>query len=175
MKRICYVVAASLDGYIAGPNGEFDWIPHDPDVDFAALAGRFDTLVMGRRSFELTLRQGQGGMPGMQVVVLSRTLRAEDYPNVTLVADNAAEAMARLRARPGKDIWLFGGGDTFRSLLSVGLVDTVEVAIVPVLLGGGLPLLPPPAASAKLTLTGHQSYKKSGIVMLEYAVRPAAA
>ena len=62
MKRICYVVAASLDGYIAGPNGEFDWIPHDPDVDFAALAGRFDTLVMGRRSFELTLRQGQGGM-----------------------------------------------------------------------------------------------------------------
>ncbi len=77
--------------------------------------------------------------------------------------------MAALRAEPGKDIWLFGGGSLFRSLLDAGLVDTVEVAIMPVLLGGGIPLLPPPAKQTKLKLTGHKVYK-TGIVSLEYSV-----
>ena len=77
--------------------------------------------------------------------------------------------MTALRAEWGKDIWLFGGGSLFRSLLDAGLVDTVEVAVMPVLLGGGIPLLPPPAERAKLKLTGQKVYK-AGIVLLEYAV-----
>ena len=68
----------------------------------------------------------------------------------------------------GKDIWIFGGGLLFRSFLEAGLVDTVEVAVIPVLLGGGVPLLPAPAERAKLKLTGHKVYG-SGIVLLEYS------
>ena len=84
--------------------------------------------------------------------VFSRTLRQADCPDVT-VSDQPKEALAALRARPGKDIWLFGGGSLFRSLLDLGMVDAVEVAIIPVLLGGGVPLLPHPAKPVELRLT----------------------
>jgi dihydrofolate reductase len=103
-------------------------------------------------------------------VVFSTTLRAEDYPGVTLVRDRAAQAVADLKAAPGKDIWLFGGGDLFRSLASLGLVDAVSVAIVPVLLGGGTPLFPAPAPRLPLKLTSQRVYEKSGIVSLEFDV-----
>src|SRR3954468_20652595 len=120
MRRIRYVVAMSLDGYIAGPNGESDWIIMDPEIDFAALFQEFDTTLLGRRTFEATMQPGSpGGMPGMQTYVFSRTLRQEDHPGVTVVSDQPAEALAALKAKPGKDIWLFGGGELFRSLLDM--------------------------------------------------------
>jgi dihydrofolate reductase len=172
MRRIRYQVATSLDGYIAGPNGEADWIIMDPDIDFRALFAQFDTVLIGRRTFEGMARgkKKAGSMPGMKTLVFSRTLRQRDYPKVTIVAENAEETLNALRAEPGKDIWLFGGGLLFRSLLDAGLVDTVELAVIPVLLGGGIPMLPVPAKQAKLKLTGHKVYK-TGIVSLEYAVK----
>lgn len=171
-RRIRYAVAMSLDGYIAGPNGEADWIIMDPDIDFGYFWDQFDTLLIGRRTFEVMTRgrKKAGATPGMKTLVFSRTLRQSDYPKVTIVAENAAQAVADLRAEPGKDIWLFGGGLLFRSLLEAGLVDTVEVAVVPVLLGGGIPLLPPPAKQTKLKLTSHRVYK-SGIVSLVYSTQ----
>lgn len=174
MRRIRYAVAMSLDGYIAGPEGEADWIIMDPDIDFGALFEQFDTFLLGRRTFEAMGRGGQGGSPGVRTFVFSRTLRQQDYPGVTVVSEGVEETVAALRAEPGKDIWLFGGGSLFRSLLGAGLVDTVEVAIMPVLLGEGIALLPPPAKQTKLKLTGHKVYK-SGIVSLEYSVRETAA
>lgn len=170
MRRIRYAVAASLDGFIAGPNGEADWIITDPEIDFKALFAQFDTFLIGRKTFEVMAHAGQGSTPGMTTLVFSRTLRQSDYPKVTIVADKAEETVAALRKKKGKDIWLFGGGSLFRSLHEAGLVDTVEVAIIPVLLGGGIPLYPPPAPRAKLKLTRHKVYK-TGIVSLEYAVK----
>ena len=171
MRRIRYGVATSLDGYIAGPNGEADWIVMDPEIDFAAIWNEFDTLLMGRRTFEAMGAQGQGSSPGMSTFVFSRTLRQSDHPGVTIVADNVDKTLTALRKKPGKDIWLFGGGSLFRSLLDAGFVDTVEVAIIPVLLGEGIPLLPSPAKQAKLKLTGHKIYAKTGTVSLQYAVK----
>jgi dihydrofolate reductase len=171
VRRVRYQVATSLDGYIAGPNGEFDWIVMDPDVDFAALFAQFDTLVMGRKTFLTTVQQGGGGtMPGVDVVVFSQTLRQADYPDVSIVNTDPAERVRALKATAGKDIWLFGGGELFRTLLAAGLVDTVEPAVVPVLLGDGIPMLPSTASRTKLTLTTHRLYPKSGILLLEYAV-----
>jgi dihydrofolate reductase len=172
VRRVRYQVATSLDGFIAGPKGEADWIIMDPDIDFRALYAQFDAALIGRRTFEvLTGGKKKGGaMPGMKTFVFSRTLRQRDYPKVTIVAENAEETVTALRAESGKDIWLFGGGLLFRSLLDAGLVDTVEVAVMPVLLGGGVPLLPPRAKARKLNLTGHKVYK-TGIVLLEYAVK----
>jgi dihydrofolate reductase len=160
----------TLDGYVAGPNGESDWITIDPEIDFAALTSSFDAMLLGRKTYEAARRLGEGpAMPGMKAYVLSSTLRQSDCPGVT-VSDNARDTVAKLKAAPGKDIWLFGGGSLFRSLLGMGLVDTVEVAIIPVLLGGGIRLLPDPAERAKLKLTKHRIYAKTGTVALEYDV-----
>lgn len=169
MRRVRFSVAMSLDGYIAGPNGESDWIVIDPDIDFRTLMGAFDTLLLGRKTYETTRRHGSGGMPGMQVYVFSRTLRQEDCPGV-VVSDKPAKTLAAIKSTPGKDIWLFGGGLLFRSFLELGLVDSVEVAVIPVLLGDGLPLLPHPAKQAKLRLANHRIYEKTGTVLLEYAL-----
>ena len=172
MRRVRYAVATSLDGYIAGPKGEHDWIVRNPEIDFRDLFNQFDTALLGRRTYEVTLSPGAPPWPPeMSVYVISRTLRQCDHPEVTIVADKLEQTVAALRAKKsGKDIWLFGGGLLFRSLLDVGLVDAVEVAISPVLLGGGLPLLPPPAKQTKLKLTGRKMYR-TGIVSLQYMVK----
>ena len=109
-------------------------------------------------------------MYGKRTIVFSRTMTDPKHPKVEVVADDPAGVVSRLKAEPGKDIWLFGGGNLFRQFLDAGLVDTVEVAIVPVMLGSGIPLLPA-GARASLTLTGHQLYSKTGTVLLEYAVK----
>lgn len=174
MRRIRYSVAMSLDGYIAGPNGENDWIVMDPDIDFDALVGSFDAVLLGRGTYEAARAQGgSGGMPGIAGYVCSRTLRPEDCPGVTVIADAGAELPA-IKAAEGKDIWLFGGGGLFRSLLELNLVDSVEVAIIPVLLGGGVPLFPTPAERATLRLVKSRIYEKTGTASLEYVVVPRA-
>jgi dihydrofolate reductase len=165
-------VASSLDGYIAGPNGEADWIIMDPDIDFGALFAQFDTLLMGRRTYEALVQQGNADTFGMKSFVFSRTLKQSDHPGITIMPEIAKETIAAMKSQPGKDLWLFGGGSLFRAFLDAGLVDTVELAVTPVLLGGGLPFLPSPAQQTKLKLTGHKVYK-TGIVMLEYAVKSA--
>ena len=167
----------SLDGYIADPNGGFDWIVADPDIDFAAIFARYDTLLMGRRTYEVTqsMEGGGGSMSEVTSVVVSRTLNAADHPDVRIVSENWEDAVRELREKPGKDIWLFGGGELFAAMLDAGLVDGVEVAVIPVLLGGGIPFLKPPAKRVSLKLTKHRLYEKSGIVSLEYdVVRPGA-
>ena len=161
----------SLDGYIAGPNGEYDWIVMDPDVDFSEIMSGFDTFLLGRKTFERMLHMGSDGRaaPGNRNIVFSRTLRAADYPQVT-VSDDAETFVAELRKKPGKDICLFGGGELFRSLLGARLVDRIEVGVIPVLLGGGTPLLPAPASRASLVLRKHRVYQKTGTVSLQYDV-----
>ncbi len=176
MRKIVYSVAMSLDGYLAGPNGEADWIVMDPEIDFGALMGRFDTILMGRRTFEATQSMGGGAsMPGVTSVVVSRTLRQEDHPGLSIIAEDVGGAVSRLRARSGKDIWLFGGGSLFRSLLDLGLVDTIEVAVIPVLLGGGIPLLPARSQRSTLRLVSSKAYKTTGTLALEYDVRQKPA
>ena len=167
MRRVRFSVAMSVDGYIAGPNGENDWIAMDPDIDFGGLMGAFDTVLLGRKTYEATRQHGGGGMPGMQAFVFSRSLRQENCQGIT-VSNSPSGALAKLRKAPGKDIWLFGGGELFRSMLEQGLVDSVELAVIPVLLGGGLPLLPHPAKQARLRLANHRIYPKTGTVSLEY-------
>lgn len=173
-RRLRYQVASSLDGFIADENGGYDWIVADPAIDFNALFGQFDTVVMGRKTFDLTSSQGGGAMPGMQVFVFSRTLPAASREGVTITADDPGQVVAALKNQPGRDIWLYGGGVLFRSLLDAGLVDTVEVAVIPVLLGSGVPLVPP-GALAPLTLADYKVLPTSGIVILAYQVGGSTA
>jgi dihydrofolate reductase len=169
MRKIVYSVAMSLDGYVAGPNGEADWITMDPEIDFSSEFNRFDTVLLGRKTYEQVKAMGGGqAMPGVATIVCSRTLKPEDCPGATLIGEGLSDRLRELRAASGKDIWLFGGGVLFRSLLDDELVDEIGVGIMPVLLGGGVPLVPA-GHRAKLRLTKSKIYK-SGIAALEYAV-----
>jgi dihydrofolate reductase len=168
VRRVRYSVAMSLDGFIAGPNGEVDWIIMDPSLDFEALFRQFDTLLIGRRTFEPMQKDRGDTMAGMKTIVFSRTLRQSDYPKV-VVTSKVAETISALRKEPGKDIWLFGGGSLFRSALDAGLIDTVEVAVIPVMLSQGVPLLPAGARSPVLKLIEAKPLP-TGIVLLSYAV-----
>ncbi len=107
--------------------------------------------------------------PDVRSVVISRTMRQADFPDIAIVND-AHPFVAELKTKPGKDIWLWGGGELFHSLLGAGLVDGVDAAVIPVLLGGGIPLLPTPAPRTTLVLRNQRVYEKSGIVGLEYDV-----
>jgi dihydrofolate reductase len=169
MRQVEYSVAMSLDGYIAGPRGESDWILIDPDIDFNAIFARFDAILMGRKTYETTRASEGGSMPGVVCYVFSRTLRQSDCRSVT-VSDNPSQTVSELKKQPGKDIWLFGGGELFRSMLELGLVDRVSIAIIPVLLGGGFRLLPDSPRRAELRLVKHQLYPKTGTMSLEYEV-----
>lgn len=171
MRRLRYQVACSLDGYIAGPAGEFDWIPEEPTFDFDALYSQFDTLLMGRLTYE-AVRDFRDMFRDKRVVVLSRTLRQEEHPEVEIVASDAEARVRALKEESGKDIWLYGGGELFRAMLRARLVDTVEPAVLPIRLGGGVPFLPAPADRVALELRSHTVYP-AGMVLLEYDVHDA--
>lgn len=172
MRPVRYGVASSVDGFIAGPDGQIDWIVLDPEIDFAAMFAQFDTLLIGRRTFTAMAQAGPADpIPGVTSYVFSRTLRQKDHPGVTIINDDAAATVARLREQPGKDIALYGGGGLFRSLLDAGLVDTVELSLIPVLLGQGIPLLPPPYDRVPLKLIRQRVLKTTGTISLEYAIQ----
>jgi dihydrofolate reductase len=133
----------SLDGFIAGPNGEYDWIVAEPTLDLAKQYSGYDTLLIGRRTYELMLELGQTPRSmGMEAVVVSTTLDPSQHADVRIVRENVEQAVAELKAESGKDIWLFGGGALFRAMMDAGLVDAVELGVQPILLGSGVPVIP---------------------------------
>jgi len=170
VRSVCYSVAMSLDGFIAGPKGEYDWIIHDPAVDFGAMLHQFDTLLMGRRTFDLARSQSSLlKSMNMKIVVVSSTLTPAEHKDVTIVNSGVPQAIAALKAETGKAIWLFGGGALFRSLVEASLVDEVSVSVIPVLLGSGVPLMPE-GRRCSLLFQEHKVYP-SGIVWLSYSIQ----
>jgi dihydrofolate reductase len=166
MRKIQYGVAVSLDGYIAGPNGESDWIQMDPEIDFSAIWSQFDTLLMGRRTYEAaTRRLGRAAFAGKATFVFSKQLEAKDHPGVTIVSELTRHWLQALKKQDGKDIWLMGGGELFRKLLDLGEVDSLNITTVPVILGDGTPLISPSYAPTKLALLTHRVYKSGNISM----------
>ena len=98
MRTVKYSVAMSLDGYIATPDGGYDWIIDDPTIDLAAQFKSFDAMLVGRRTYEvMQAAEGSPQMPGMDIYDFSRTLKSEDHPEVTIVSDDAEAAVAALR------------------------------------------------------------------------------
>jgi dihydrofolate reductase len=173
MRQLRYSVAASLDGYIAGSNGEFDWIVIDPEIDFAAMYAGFSGLVMGRRSYDVFVATGGAVGPALPTYVYSRILSAGERDGVIFARDAVSHVRALKQTADDKPLWLWGGGDLFRNLAEAGLVDGVDVAIIPMVLGGGIQLLPSPGPRLPLQLRSHRLYANTGTLFLEYDVRRA--
>ena len=151
----------------------------DPDIDFAALYASFSALVMGRRSYKVFVAEGAPPGPKMPVYVYSRTLPEGTRKGITFARDGAAHVRSLKAANPEakgeKPIWLWGGGELFRQLAEAGEVDGVDVAVLPIVLGGGIQLMPTPGPRLPLRLKSHRLYPKSGTLFLEYDVERAKA
>lgn len=171
MRKVQYGVAVSLDGYISGPNGESDWISIDPEIDFSAIWAQFDTLLMGRKTYEAAIKRlGPSAFGSKAVFVFSTHLESQGHPGVTIVPELTPSWMQSLKSQEGKDIWLMGGGTVFRRLLDMGEVDSISVTIIPILLGDGTPLMPSPYHPTTLMLSTHRHYT-SGIISCTYEIR----
>jgi dihydrofolate reductase len=139
MRKIVAGFAISLDGYMEGPNGEYDWMTAtlDPGHDFSASMKRFDTFLYGRRTYEKVLPFGPS-FAGFSNYVFSTTLK-NAVPPFMLVAGPIDQFVEKLRQKPGKDIALYGGADLLASFLELNLIDEIAMTIIPVVLGSGKP------------------------------------
>lgn len=189
MRRLVYVVGASVDGFIAGPAGEIDFYPVTDDVvallateladtlpahvraqlGVAGAPERFDTVVMGRATYEPALAMGiTSPYAPLRQLVVSRTLGDAPDPEVEIVRDDPVTAVRALKAEPGRDVLLVGGGRLAGALLDE--VDELVVKLYPMVAGAGVPMFTAPFTPTALTLTGTQLLER-GTVVLTYALR----
>lgn len=169
MRKIVLNVAVSLDGYIEGPGGEYDWCFADQDYGMKDFLRRIDALLLGRKTYELTLSMGGEPFPGTAKYVVSNTLTSV-AAWATLVSGDALRRIEALKAAEGKDIWLFGGAELTRALLGAGLLDEMMLAVHPILLGGGKPLFGGGKGRVGLDLIGSRSYS-TGLLQVTYGVK----
>jgi len=174
MRSVIYGAACSLDGFIADAGGGVDWLHFSSDVnDFMkAFWKRVDTVIMGRKTWEVAATQGGGGsMPGIKATyVFSRTLTSISNKKVKLVSTDPGEFVRDLKEQAGKDICVLGGGDFGRSLLAAGVVDEVGVNMHPVLLGSGVPLFLDAGKRIALELIENRTIH-GGCVLATYRVQ----
>jgi dihydrofolate reductase len=169
MRKVILQLAVSLDSYIEGPGGEFDWCFTDDDYGMTDFFKRIDAIFIGRKSYELALSMGGTVPPGFPVLkeyVFSRSLDQVAGDRV-LVKGELADAVARIKKEPGKDIWLFGGASLLTAFINHGLVDEMALAVHPILLGAGKPLFQHIPGRIPLKLVSSKPYP-SGLVMLHY-------
>jgi dihydrofolate reductase len=139
------------------------------DYSMALFFKSIDTAIMGRKTYEEGLRRGGGSFssPGMKSFVFSRSLPCGERDGVTIVKDSPMEFVGTLRKRPGKNIWLMGGGELARDFLKADLVDELYIGMVPVLLGEGIPLFACGFPQREFSLLENKSYSK-GMIALKY-------
>ncbi|RTL57248.1 MAG: dihydrofolate reductase [Sphingobacteriales bacterium] len=171
MRKVILQVAVSLDGFIEDAEGKFDWCFMDDDYGMTEYMKRIDSIVMGRKTYELVLTLGGETMPGFPKVneyIVSTTLSKLEGDRI-LVNGNLDDFITDLKQQPGKDIWLFGGASLTTYFMNNGHVDEIELAVHPILLGSGKPLFQNIDKRIKLTLLKSKPYP-SGLIMLSYAV-----
>lgn len=175
MRKVKLFIATSLDGYIARADGDIDWLFTDADYNYSAFYDSVDTVVMGRKTYDLALSFGEYPYTGKAAFVFSRTRSGAD-DHATFVSGAPAALVERLRAAPGRDIWLVGGGELTRDFAEADLIDELVISIHPRLIGRGIPLFPAwrRDGDVALEMVESQSFP-SGLVQIRYqrAARPS--
>ena len=168
MRKLILGVAVSLDGFIEGPNGEYDWCFIDPDYSLKDFFKRIDTIFVGRKTYEMSseMEGGGAGFPKFKQYIFSTTLdKVKD--GATLIRGNIKTEVEKIKNEKGKDIWLFGGASLTTSLINLELVDELSLAVYPILLGGGKPLFNNIKDRINLILADTKTYS-TGLVSLTY-------
>jgi dihydrofolate reductase len=173
MRKVTFGGANSLDNYIARPDHAVDWLMWGEEA--AAVMADYwktiDTVLMGRKTYEVAARSGQGAAyPGMKNYVFSRTLPDDSGEGVTFVRGEAVAIVRNLKQKKGKDICLMGGGELARSLFEADLIDEVGFNIHPVLLGSGIPLFHQMNRQIDLELQECRTFQ-NGCVYVRYRVK----
>lgn len=174
MRKVILSVAVSLDGYIEGPNGEYDWCFTDQEYGMNAFMERIDSIFIGRKSYDLmndvTEEASNYTFPEFKKYVFSNTL-TEVGDGMELIGGDWKTKVTELKNQPGKDFWLFGGADLTTSFINEGLVDALFLAVHPIILGAGKPLFQNVEDRINLTLIDSKTYS-TGLVSLTYTVQP---
>jgi dihydrofolate reductase len=175
MRKLILGLAVTLDGYIEGSNGEFDWCFTDQDYGLNEFFTEIDAIFIGRKSYEIAEQFAESnsgdvipGMPPLTEYVFSKTLKSVKAGAV-LVAEDAINKARQIKQQPGKNIWLYGGASLMEAMMNEGLVDELWLSVHPILLGGGRPLFPQSGSRTHLTLMSSKSYS-TGLVSLRYSV-----
>lgn len=170
MRKIILGLAVSLDGFIEGPNGEYDWCFTDPDYSLKDFFKRIDTIFVGRKTYEMSseMEGGGAGFPKLKEYIFSTTLD-KVKKEATLIKGDIKTEVEKIKNEKGKDIWLFGGASLTTSLMNLGLVDELSLAVYPIILGSGKPLFNNIKDRIKLTLVETKKYS-TGLVSLTYYI-----
>lgn len=169
MREIVLGVGISLDGYIARPNGAVDFLFMPKDYSMASFFSTVDVAIMGRKTFDVAVKTSGGSFSGssMATYVFSHSEPPGERSGVTFINESPATFVQQLRKRPGKDIWLMGGGELARDFLKADLVDELCLGIVPVLLGEGIPLFPSSFPQRDFSLVENKTYSR-GLIALKF-------
>lgn len=170
MRKLILGVAVSLDGFIEGPNGEYDWCFSDQDYGMSAFLKRIDAVFYGRKSYEIMLKEEEKSgkqFSGLSAFVFSNTWTSA--PGATLLSGDVKRHVRQIKDDRGKDIWLFGGAELTRQMMNAGLIDELWLAVHPVVLGVGKPLFNGIEKRVKTRLLESRTYS-TGLVSLSYEV-----
>lgn len=174
MKKIKVYIAASLDGYIARPDGDLDWLTNFPnptgtDHGYKELMKSIDTVIMGNGTYqEIISFDVDWPYKDKSTYVLTRYKNnLPPKENVTYITDDVVASIHQLKLQDGKDIWLVGGGQTVTLLLNHDLVDEIQICYIPLVLGEGIPLFPNKPKESKWELKESKVYD-SGILKVDY-------
>ena len=177
-RKIIAYIATSADGYIARPDGDVEWLNRLPPVDYGI--GKFyrtiDTILWGRKTYDwaVAYHKKTGNRKSIfdksvTNYVFSRKSPGKPISGAEFVSDPIKSFARRLRAKPGKDIWMMGGGELIASFLDAGEIDEFDIHMIPVFIGEGIPLIAPRHRDMPLRLLSTRKYP-DGVVRLHYQV-----
>ncbi len=176
MRLVKYFVASSLDNFISRKDGGVDWLFMDQDYGMKEFFASVDVAVMGRKTYSKALELSPEGahFPGLRTYVFSHLLPKGKQGEVEVVSEDPESWVQSIRATPGKDIWLVGGGEMVREFLQKRLIDEMGIAIHPRLLGDGIPMFALPYPETELELLRSKEYP-SGLLQVFYRVKRSGA
>jgi dihydrofolate reductase len=177
-RKVIVHIATSADGYIARPDGDLEWLTSRPApkgfYGMNAFIRSIDTKVLGRKTYEMSLRLGATFDSKSRSIVFSRHAPPADAPSgVEFVNDAIGPFIDRLRAQPGKDIWLMGGGEIIASFLDEHAIDEFVISVAPVFIGEGIPLIARRPRHVPLELLSSERFE-DGLVQSRYRVQSYA-
>jgi dihydrofolate reductase len=171
MRKIILNLAVSLDGYIEGPNREYDWCFADQDYGMTEFLDNTDAIFLGRKSYEMLMAAYPEMFAALKMYVFSDTLTHVEGNNEIITRGDFKQRIEEIRNQPGANIWLYGGADLVSAFITHNQINELLLSVHPVILGAGKPLFTDIKDRTDLILLGTEQFS-SGLVQLKYTLKP---